>query len=121
MRHARPAAALAAPRSIDSATARTLATAAALALLAPMVAHAAGAGAGLAWEAPSARIVQSLTGPIAMGISTLAIFGTGAALIWGAEIKDFTRTIVMVGLIIAMIALAAQILAQLFGVGAVLV
>ena len=120
MRHARPTAALAAPFSTSPANVRALVTAGVLTLLAPVAAEASRAGAGLAWESPSALIVQSLTGPIAMGVSTLAIFGTGAALIWGAEIKDFTRTIIMVGLIIAMIALAAQILAQLFGVGAVL-
>lgn len=119
MQHLRPAAAVAAPRPISPASARALMAAGLLTLLAPVAAQASRAGAGLAWESPSALIVQSLTGPIAMGVSTLAIFGTGAALIWGAEIKDFTRTIIMVGLIIAMIALAAQILAQLFGVGAV--
>ncbi len=119
MQHLRPAAAVAALRPISPTSARALMAAGLLTLLAPVAAQASRAGAGLAWESPSALIVQSLTGPIAMGVSTLAIFGTGAALIWGAEIKDFTRTIIMVGLIIAMIALAAQILAQLFGVGAV--
>lgn len=120
MQHPRPSAAVAAARPMHPATARLVMAAGLLTLLAPVAAEASRAGAGLAWEGPTALIVQSLTGPVAMGISTLAIFGTGGALIWGAEIKDFTRTIIMVGLIIAMIALAAQILAQLFGVGAVL-
>ena len=99
-----------------------LAAALALALtLAPATAFAAPTGGGgLAWEAPLAQIVASITGPVAMGVSLLGVVATGATLIWGGEINEFVRKLVLVVLVIALIVAAASILGTLYGVGAVI-
>jgi type IV secretion system protein VirB2 len=126
MRHhaARPSVRLAGqPRSARGLPALILLSAivvAALALTPATAAAVPAGGGGLAWEGPMAMIVSSITGPVAMGVSLLGVVGTGATLIWGGEINEFIRRIVMVVLVIALIVAAASILATLFGVGAVI-
>ena len=43
----------------------------------------------------------------------------GAMLIWGGEINEFARKLIMVVLVIALIVAATNLLSTLFGVGAV--
>ncbi|MNU06236.1 hypothetical protein D3C72_2513650 [compost metagenome] len=48
----------------------------------------------------------------------LGIFVCGAALIFGGEINEFVRKIIMVVLVIALLVASASVLSSLFGVGA---
>lgn len=90
-------------------------------VLSPSAAHAGGGGGGgLAWETPLQTIVASITGPVAMAVSLLGIVVSGATLIWGGEINEFVRRMVMLALVIAIIVAAASVLSALFGVGATL-
>jgi len=95
-----------------------------LALL-PDMAHAAdttgmGGGAGLPWEGPLDRLRQSISGPVAFVIALLGIIASGAMLIWGGEISEFTRRIIYVVLVVCLIVFANSLLTgQLFS-GAVI-
>jgi type IV secretory pathway VirB2 component (pilin) len=53
--------------------------------------HAFAASAGMPWEGPLDRLVQSLTGPVAKGIGTIALVacGLGAAFSEGHGMKKF--------------------------------
>lgn len=84
--------------------------------LIPDLAHAASAGGGgLPWESPLTKLKDSITGPVAIGISLIAITVSGAMLIFGGEINEFGRRMIMVVLVIAVIVFAAQLLSSLTG------
>lgn len=90
-------------------------------LLIPDFAHAAGAGgSGMPWESPLQKLVDSLTGPVAIGISILCILGAGLALAFGGEITGFVRTMIVIVLVVAVIVFAAGFLTQLTGKSALL-
>ena len=91
-------------------------------VLRPSQAHAAaaGGGAGLPWEAPLTLVQTSMSGPVAYAISIIAIVAAGATLVWGGEISEFTRRIIFVVLVIALIALSTTVYTSLFTAGAVL-
>ena len=85
-------------------------------MLIPDFAHAASAaGGGLPWESPLEKLKDSITGPVAIGISLIAITVSGAMLIFGGEINEFGRRMIMVVLVIAVIVFAAQVLSSLTG------
>jgi type IV secretion system protein VirB2 len=85
----------------------------------PKLASAAAAGGGIAeWETPLNLVVTSITGPVAFGISAIGIVVSGGMLIWGGELNEFARRMIMVVLVIAMIITAINLLQTLFGVGA---
>jgi type IV secretion system protein TrbC len=87
----------------------------------PSLADAAtsGGGGGLPWEDPLQRLVNSLRGPVAFAISMLGLIAGGAMLIFGAEINDFVRRLIMLVLVISLLVFSGNILSNLFGVGAV--
>jgi type IV secretory pathway VirB2 component (pilin) len=93
-----------------------------LAVVSPTAALAAAAGGGgnLPWETPLTTIQTSITGPVAYAISLIAIVAAGATLVWGGEISEFTRRIIFVVLVIALIAFAAQAYTSIFAGGAVI-
>jgi len=101
---------------------RAIILAALLALtVAPGAALASTAGGALPWETPLQAIRDSVTGPIAYAISLMGIVVAGAMLVWGGEIGEFVRRIIMLTLAISLIVFAANILATLFNVsGAVI-
>lgn len=86
----------------------------------PGIVEASSSGASLPWEGPLQTLQRSITGPVAMGISLLGIVVCGAMLIWGGEISEFVRKIIMLVLVIAMIVGASSMLSTLFGVGAMI-
>lgn len=49
-------------------------------------AFAGGGGGGLPWEAPLQTLANSLTGPVALGISIIAMAAAGGTLIFGGEL-----------------------------------
>ena len=75
-----------------------------------------GVGAGLPWEAPLDKIVKSLTGPVAMGISMLAMVATGGMLIFGGELGEFTKKLIMIVLGVSFLVFGGGILQTVFGI-----
>ena len=92
-----------------------------LVLLLPSLAHAASTGGtGLQWETPLQKIRDSVTGPVAYAISLLGIVVTGAVLVFGGEINEFIRRIIMLVMVVSLMVFAADILNTLFNKGAVI-
>jgi len=73
-------------------------------------ADATGGGAGLPWEGPLEKLRKSISGPVAFVIALLGILATGATLIWGGEISEFTRRIIYVVLVVSIIVFANSLL-----------
>jgi type IV secretion system protein VirB2 len=81
----------------------------------------AGTTGSLPWEGPLHTIAQSLTGPVAFSVALIGIFATGATLVWGGEMNEFARRASLLGLIVAVLVFATNILSTAFGVtGAVI-
>lgn len=78
-------------------------------------------GGGLPWEAPLKSIADSITGPVALFISLIAFTIAGATLVFGGELSEFARRSILVVLAVSFIALAAQFMSILFGVGGALI
>jgi type IV secretion system protein VirB2 len=94
---------------------------AAVILLIPALAHATSTGgSGLEWETPLQKIRDSVTGPVAYAISLLGIVVTGAILVFGGEINEFVRRLIMLVLVISLMVFAADLLNTLFNKGAVI-
>ena len=91
--------------------------AALLALIAPDV-LAAGAGGGLPYEAGLTLLQNSLTGPVALAVSVIAVVVTGATLIFGGDISGFARSMVYIVLVGAVLVAAGNVATTLFGAGA---
>jgi type IV secretion system protein VirB2 len=90
------------------------------AVLAPEASAGTGGGA-LPWESPLQTIADSISGPVAYAISLIGIVVAGAMLVWGGEINEFARRIIMLVLVISLIIFATQLLSTLFNVsGAVI-
>lgn len=88
-------------------------------LLSPVAVNA-GQAQNLPWEAPVTTLVNSLTGPIALGIALVAFSASGWALVWGGELPDWGRKMLLVVLVVAAILAAAGFIGVLFpGAGAV--
>ena len=87
--------------------------------LMPTAGWAAGAGgAGLPWEAPLTTLANSVSGPVAYGLSILGIVGVGGFLIFaGGMLGDLLRGVLFVVLVIAMV-IASKNTLQAFGFGA---
>lgn len=85
-----------------------------LVMVLPDQALAAGT-TGLPWEGPLDTLKRSLSGPVALAISIIAIVITGVTLIFGSEIDGFARKMIVVVLIIAVIVAASSFLTTLFG------
>jgi type IV secretory pathway VirB2 component (pilin) len=86
-------------------------------LLAAPAAFAGGGGGGLPWETPLNRIAQSLTGPVALSISLIALMVAGGTLVFGGELSEFARRSCVAALAIAFLVLGAGFMTTLFGVG----
>lgn len=86
----------------------------------PVYASAA-AGSGMPWEAPLQLIMTSITGPVAGIIALLGITVAGGMLMFGGELGEFARRIVMMVLVLGLLVSAANLLTLLFaGTGAVI-
>lgn len=69
----------------------------------------------LEWEAPLLAFRNSLTGPVALSIAVLGIVACGFALVWGGEMNDFIRRVLMLVLAISLMLFATGIISSLFG------
>lgn len=77
-----------------------LITAVAVAVGMPDVLASTGSQA-LPWESPLDSLTKSLQGPVAKSIAAIAIVATGAGLIFGGELNDFTKKAMMLVLAIS--------------------
>jgi type IV secretion system protein VirB2 len=73
-------------------------------------------GGGLPWETPLSRIAASLTGPVALSISLIALMVAGGTLVFGGELSEFARRSCVAALAIAFLVLGAGFMTSLFGV-----
>ncbi|TFZ62410.1 conjugal transfer protein TrbC [Photobacterium damselae subsp. piscicida] len=86
----------------------------------PFLAHAS--NTGMPWESPLEKVVNSITGPVAFGVSVVGIVAAGASLIFGnAEMSGFIKMLVGLVLIIAFIVLAVNILSSVFGISSTVI
>lgn len=77
----------------------------------------AGGGGGLPWEGPLNQVATSLTGPVALSISLIALMVAGGTLVFGGELSEFARRSCVSVLAIAFLVLGAGFMTSLFGVG----
>lgn len=94
----------------------TLAVAAvfALALVSQDAAASVSTG-GLPWEAPLKTLVDSLKGPVAVGIGIIGFVVAGAMLMFGSEFGEVGKRASIMTLVVSMLVLAANFLPALFG------
>ena len=85
----------------------------------PELAHASTTRTNMPWEDPLTRISNSIKGPVAYAISLIGTVVTGAMLVWGGEINEFARRLIMLVLVISLIVFASNILTTLFNASAV--
>lgn len=78
-------------------------------------------GAALPWEAPLLNVAQSLTGPVALSISLIALMVAGGTLVFGGELSEFARRSCVAVLAIAFLVLGGQFMAILFAGGGAVV
>ena len=78
-------------RLVDLVTGKQFLTMAGLALVSNALAYAATSTTGLPWETPLQTVQQSLTGPVAAGISVVGIAAGGMALVFGGELSEFAK------------------------------
>jgi type IV secretion system protein VirB2 len=83
---------------------------------AAQTAFAGGTNGGLPWETPLSKIAQSLTGPVALSISLIALMVAGGTLVFGGELSEFARRSCVAALAIAFLVLGAGFMTTLFGV-----
>jgi len=83
-------------------------------LLFPDLAHAS--STSNPWEKPLDVAVRSITGPVAAGLSLLAIVAAGVTLMFGGELTGFIKTLAYLALVISFIVLASPVLLSMFGV-----
>src|SRR5580704_5226433 len=67
----------------------------------PHLAHASSAGGSLPWDTPLTTLRNDITGPVAFTISLLAMVACGAALVFGGEVTEFVRRLIMLVLVAA--------------------
>jgi type IV secretory pathway VirB2 component (pilin) len=78
-------------RLVDLVTGKRFLTMAGLALVSNALAYASTGTTGLPWETPLQTVQQSLTGPVAAGISVVGIAAGGMALVFGGELSEFAK------------------------------
>ncbi|GIU52412.1 conjugal transfer protein TrbC [Shewanella sairae] len=88
-------------------------------LLFPDLAHAS--STNMPWEAPLTKLVNSVTGPVAFGISVLALVASIAGLVFGGEISGLIKTMLFLALGISVIVFATNMLRTLFGISSTLI
>jgi type IV secretion system protein VirB2 len=91
-----------------------------LMLLMPTFAHAS-SSTGMPWEDPLSKIVDSVTGPMAFGVSVLGVVVAGFALVFGGQLDGFVQKIAILALVIAVIVMATNVMSALFGISSTVV
>jgi len=69
---------------------------------------------GASWEGPINAIATSLTGPVALGVSVVALAVTGMVLVFGGELTDFAKRALYVTMAIAFLVGGTSFLNTMF-------
>ncbi len=80
---------------------------------APALANTGGGTQGLPWETPLQDIQKSLTGPVAVAISVIALFAAGAGLVFGDEMSNFVRRVLIGVMSLALLIAGSSFLSNL--------
>jgi len=75
----------------------------------------ASGGGTLPWETPLQTIANSLTGPVAFSLGLIGMFVAGGMLLFGGELSDWARRVVIMVLAVALVVNAANLYTTLFG------
>lgn len=70
------------------------------------------AGTSLPWEGPLKKLGDSITGPVAFGLSIMGLVAGGCALIFGGEIGEFIKRLVYLVLVISIMVFAKNLLSS---------
>lgn len=76
---------------------------------------AASTGTGLPWELPLQTVANSLTGPVAYAVGLIGMFGAAAMLLFGGELSDWTKRVVLMVFALSLVVNAANLYTTLFG------
>jgi type IV secretion system protein VirB2 len=101
-------------RLVVLVTSKRFLTMAGLALVSNALAYASTSTTGLPWETPLQTVQQSLTGPVAAGISVVGIAAGGMALVFGGELSEFAKRSCYAVIATAVIVGAGTIMSTLF-------
>jgi type IV secretion system protein VirB2 len=100
--------------------ARSLQTLVVCLLMLPALAHAS-SSTGMPWEGPLMKIVDSVTGPIAFGVSVLGVVVAGLALVFGGQLDGFIQKVAILALVVSLIVMATNVMSSVFGVSSTVV
>lgn len=81
----------------------------------------ASSSSGMPWEGPLQKVVDSITGPVAFGISVLAIAVAGLSLAFGGQLDGFVHKLAIIALVVSLIVFSVNVLSAVFGVSSTLV
>lgn len=70
---------------------------------------------GLPWEEPLKKLVDSLKGPVAVGVGITGFIVAGAMLMFGSEFGEVGKRASIMTLVVSMLVLASNFLPALFG------
>ena len=101
-------------RLVDLVTGKRFLTMVGLALVSNGLTYASTSTTGLPWETPLQTVQQSLTGPVAAGISVVGIAAGGMALVFGGELSEFAKRSCYAVIATAVIVGAGTIMSTLF-------
>ncbi|MDP1615515.1 MAG: TrbC/VirB2 family protein [Methylococcales bacterium] len=90
----------------------------AVVFLAPEQAYATGTAGGLPYESWLTNLQNSVTGPVAFGLSIIGIVVAGGVLIFGGDLNGFFRTLIFIVLVMALLVGANNVMTSFFGAGA---
>lgn len=71
-------------------------------------------GTSMEWESGLDKIRASLSGPVAIAVSVIAIVAAGVALVFGGDMQGFMRQAAYLALVIGLIVMANNILEKLY-------
>jgi type IV secretion system protein VirB2 len=75
---------------------------------------ASSSGTALPWESPLTTVTNSLTGPVALAVSTCALFACGAVLVFGGEMTEFVKRALYAVIAISFIVGGASFISTVF-------
>lgn len=78
------------------------------------VAEVAYAAEVLPWDSALTVVKKSVTGPIALAVSIVAIVAVGITLIFGGDMQGFVRQLLYVAMVVGLIVMASTVLDKLY-------
>jgi type IV secretion system protein VirB2 len=67
------------------------------------------------WSDPLDKLAKMLNGTVARTIGTIALFAAGGMLVFGGELNEFTKKILMVVVAVAVMAVGGPMIIGIFG------